>query len=67
MLNIESKGEYAIQQKLETITVLGVHKPSLVTLQGKTVQGWTYEEATEELVVSNAGAELNAQVTLAWK
>jgi len=66
-LNIESKGEYAIQQKLETITVLGVQKPSVVTLQGKTVQGWTYEEATEELVVSNAGVELNAQVTLAWK
>jgi hypothetical protein len=48
-LKIESKGEYAIQQKLETITVLGVRKPAQVTVQGWMVQGWTYEEAIEEL------------------
>ena len=65
-LKIESEGEYVIQQKLETIIVLGVRKPAQVTLQ---VKRWTYEEVTEELVVSNTSISLNGQVTLAcqWK
>ena len=65
-LKIESKGEYAIQQKLETITVLGVQKPAQMTVQGWMVQG-TYEEVTEKLVVSNASVDLNGQVTLSWR
>jgi len=64
-LKIESEGEYAIQQKLETIIVLRVREPAQVTLQGQTVKGWTYEEVTEELVVSNASISLNGQITLA--
>jgi len=63
-LKIASEGEYVIQQKLESIIVLGVRKPAQVTLQGQTVKGWTYEEVTEELVVSNASISLNGQVTL---
>ncbi|KAG1898688.1 glycoside hydrolase family 31 protein [Suillus fuscotomentosus] len=66
-LKIESKGEYTILQKLETITVLGVQKPSQVSLQGSPVKGWTYKEATEELVVSNTSVNLDGQTTLAWK
>ena len=66
MLEIEGNGEYEIQQKLETITVLGVQKPAQVTLRGQTMQGWTYKEGTEELVVSDASIDLNGQVTLAW-
>ncbi|KAJ8584016.1 glycoside hydrolase family 31 protein [Rhizopogon salebrosus TDB-379] len=54
-------------EKLETITVLGVQEPAQVTVQGWMVQGWTYEEATEELVVSNASVDLNGQVTLSWR
>jgi alpha-glucosidase len=65
-LTIESMGEFAIQQKLETITVLGVQKPAEVTLDGP-VQGWTWDEATEALVVSSVSVDLNGQVTLAWK
>ena len=69
MLKIESEGEYVIQQKLETIIVLGVREPAQVTLQGETVKGWTYEEVTEKLVVPYASISLNGQVTLAsqWK
>lgn len=66
-LKIESKGKYTILQKLETITVLGVQKPSQVSLQGSPVKGWTYKEATEELVVSNTSVNLDGQTTLAWK
>ncbi|KAG1730127.1 glycosyl hydrolases family 31-domain-containing protein [Suillus paluster] len=66
-LEIESKGEYAIQQQLETITVLGVQKPTRVTFQGSPFKGWTYEDATKELVVSNASVDLNGQMTLVWR
>ncbi|KAG1814614.1 glycoside hydrolase family 31 protein [Suillus subaureus] len=66
-LKIQSEGAYGIAQKLETITVLGVQKPAQVELQGSSTDGWTYNEATEELVVSNASVDLNGQFTLAWK
>ncbi|KAF9220372.1 glycoside hydrolase family 31 protein [Gyrodon lividus] len=66
-LKIESKGEYSILQKLETITVLGVQKPMTVTLQGKAVHGWSYIASTEELVVSDACVNLNGETTLSWE
>ncbi|KAG1879989.1 glycoside hydrolase family 31 protein [Suillus subluteus] len=66
MLMIDSEGEYEILQMLETITVLGVQKPTQVEFQGSPVEGWTYKEATEELVVSNTSVNLNGQATLAW-
>ncbi|OAX30532.1 hypothetical protein K503DRAFT_705141, partial [Rhizopogon vinicolor AM-OR11-026] len=66
-LKIESDGGYEMQQKLEMITVLGVQKPTQVTLAGGIVQEWTYEETIKELVVSNACVDLNGQVTLTWK
>jgi alpha-glucosidase len=66
-LKIESTGAYGIAQKLETITVLGVQKPTQVESQGSQIKGWTYKGATEELVVSNASVDLNGQFTLAWK
>jgi alpha-glucosidase len=57
-LTIESIGEFAIQQKLKTITMLGMQKPTQVTLD-EPVQGWTWDEATEALVVSNVSVDLN--------
>ncbi|KAG2343401.1 glycoside hydrolase family 31 protein [Suillus weaverae] len=66
-LKIASKGEYAILQKLETITVLGVQMPTQVSFQGSLVKGWTYKEATEELVVLNTSVDLNGQATLVWR
>ncbi|KAJ8584052.1 hypothetical protein M405DRAFT_866522 [Rhizopogon salebrosus TDB-379] len=59
-------GEFAIQQKLKTITMLGVQKPTQVTLD-EPVQGWTWDEATEALVVSDVSVDLNGEVTSAWK
>jgi len=67
VLKIESDGGYEMQQKLETITVLGVLKPTQVTLEGGTVREWTYEETIKELVMSNACVDLNGRVTLTWK
>jgi alpha-glucosidase len=65
-LTIESIGEFAIQQRVKTITMLGVQKPMQVTLD-EPVQGWTWDEATEALVVSDVSVDLNGEVTSAWK
>ncbi|OJA21371.1 hypothetical protein AZE42_07303 [Rhizopogon vesiculosus] len=35
------RGWNEIQQKLDMITILGIHKPSQVPLRGQTVQEWT--------------------------
>ena len=67
-LKIESKGEYSIHQKLETITILGVQEPTTVTLNSEKIQGWSYDSANEELIISNLSIELNAaQTTLGWE
>lgn len=67
-LDIESRGEYSIRQKLETITILGVQQPMAVTLNNETIEGWTYNDANEELIVSNLSTELNAaQTRLSWE
>ena len=67
-LAIESKGEYSIHQQLETITILGVQQPTTVTLADDTIEGWTYNSANEELIISNLSIELNAaQTKLCWE
>ena len=66
-VQIQSEGEYSIEQKLETITVLGVaQKPSKVSIQGQTVANFTYLAATEELVLENLGLGLNEWTTVNW-
>ena len=68
VVQIESKGEYSIHQKLETITILGVQEPITVTLNSEEIQGWTYNAANEELIISNLSTELNAaQTKLSWE
>jgi alpha-glucosidase len=67
-VDIESRGEYSIRQKLETITILGVQQPTAVSLNNKTIEGWTYNGANQELIVSNLTTELNAaQTKLSWE
>ena len=67
-LVIESKGEYWIDPKLETITLLGVQQPTTVMLNSETIEGWTYDGANEELIVSNVCIDLNdAWTKLSWE
>ncbi|KAG9308425.1 glycoside hydrolase family 31 protein [Chiua virens] len=67
-LEIQSKGEYTIVQKLETISILGVQLPTTVTLNSEEVGEWTYNAANEELVVEGLYIELDAaQTILSWK
>ncbi|KAH7882262.1 glycoside hydrolase family 31 protein [Phlebopus sp. FC_14] len=66
-LDIDGQGNYSIHQRLETITILGVQKPTTVTLRGgKNVDGWMYKASTEELVVSDLSVDLNGKTTLSW-
>ncbi|KAF9235080.1 glycoside hydrolase family 31 protein [Melanogaster broomeanus] len=66
-LKIESNGKYSIPQMLETITVLGVKKPTNVNLQGKALGNWSYTPSTEELFVYNLSMNLTLDATLSWK
>lgn len=68
-LKIESKGEYCITQKLETITVLGVpQQPTTVSLNCEPIDEWTYDAANEELVLSNLCIELDtAETKVSWQ
>lgn len=67
-LNIESTGEYNIDQKLETITILGAQRPTTVTVNGGGIEGWTHDVANEELIISGLSIELNAaQTQLCWE
>ncbi|KAI9567845.1 glycoside hydrolase family 31 protein [Boletus coccyginus] len=67
-LDIQSKGEYSIGQKLETITILGVQQPTTVAMNGEKIEGWTYDGANEELIVPSLSVDLNAaQTKLSWE
>ncbi|KAG9005981.1 hypothetical protein FRB93_009082 [Tulasnella sp. JGI-2019a] len=67
-ITIASKGAYTIGQKLEVLTILGVtQKPNTVKVNGKAVVGWTYSAGQQEVVLSNAGLDLNqGMTTLSW-
>ena len=67
-LEIKSKGGYSINQTLDTITILGVQRPTTVKLNSQKIDDWTYDAANEELIVSNLCIDLNAgQTTLKWE
>ncbi|KAH7923368.1 glycoside hydrolase family 31 protein [Leucogyrophana mollusca] len=66
-LKIQSEGAYQIEQKLETVTVLGIQKPTQVTLGGQVISGWSYRGAQEELILSNVTIDLNGCSTLEWR
>ncbi|KAG8869470.1 hypothetical protein FRB97_001206 [Tulasnella sp. 331] len=67
-LVIKSSGEYAVDQKLETVTILGVAKePSAISVNGKTVGGWSYSTAQQEIVLPSASVDLNEEtITIGW-
>ncbi|KAF5346403.1 hypothetical protein D9758_012755 [Tetrapyrgos nigripes] len=79
-LRINSEGEFEIEQKLVNVTVLGVGKvPGSVRVDGEEVSrntgtGWSWKEATEELIVQigngngngTNGIDLNEEHVLEW-
>lgn len=66
-MQIQAKGLFNVDQKLQDITVLGIKEPNEVTFQGQTIKNWAYLEAQDKLVVSAINAKLNEPGTLAWR
>lgn len=65
---ITSHGTFKIQQKLTTITILGVHtKPKTVNVQGVPVVNVEYVEGNEKLVIHDLDQGLDNAVSIRWK
>ncbi|PSR99298.1 hypothetical protein PHLCEN_2v4157 [Hermanssonia centrifuga] len=69
-LKISGSGSFALQETLETVTVLGVgnteKRPTTVSVQEKEVSGWEYVPAQQKLVLSGLGLSLNHNLTITW-
>ncbi|KAI0714693.1 glycosyl hydrolases family 31-domain-containing protein [Earliella scabrosa] len=71
-LSIHHVGNFKVEQKLETVTVLGVRtrgaKPREVSANGRRVdeEMWEFDEWLERLVVKDLSADLNRAVVLRW-
>ncbi|KZT00896.1 glycoside hydrolase family 31 protein [Laetiporus sulphureus 93-53] len=70
-LSIRSAGDYSIEQALESVTVLGVGatKPSTVIVQNAALEdaSWEYDEAKQELVMSDLELDLNGAIEISWQ
>ncbi|RPD64745.1 hypothetical protein L227DRAFT_560555 [Lentinus tigrinus ALCF2SS1-6] len=69
-LAISSTGDYIVEQKLDTVTVLGVgaDKPGSVQVDGQDVDesSWEFDAGLERLVVKGLGVDLNKGASLTW-
>ena len=65
-LKISGSGTFSVQQKLESVTVLGTEKPTGVSMNGKTVESWEYLEAQQKVVISGLTVDLNVASTIVW-
>ena len=68
-LEIEHSGSYRIEQKLETVTLLGAAKtkPTEVVVNGERVSGFEFDAGVERLVVKEIQIDLNERTTITWK
>ncbi|KAI0354754.1 hypothetical protein OH77DRAFT_1496667 [Trametes cingulata] len=67
-LTIAANGDFNVEQKLETVTVLGAAsaKPNEVKVNGETVDNWEFNEGLERLVIKQLGVDLNRATTVTW-
>lgn len=65
-LSISGAGDFSVQEKLDTVTVLGAAKPTAVLVQGKSAQSWEYSDDQERLVISNLSLNLNILSSITW-
>ncbi len=80
-LAIEAQGDFRVEQKLESVTILGVRggKPRAVSLRAGTSEtsettpslqleaaDWEFDEGLERLVLKNLGVDLNGGATVSW-
>jgi len=67
---IHSKGSFHIEQKLDTLTILGISsKPNGVSVGGKSVKSdnWTFAAAQQKLVLGDLTLDLNQDSTISWQ
>jgi len=66
-LSTTAAGEYAINQTLGSVTILGVKsQPQNVTVMGSAASNFTYEEALQRLNVTALQGDLNNDFSLNW-
>lgn len=65
-LDIMSHGSFKVDQKLDTVTILGTAQPSEVRIHGHAVQGWKYLSAQQKLVINKVGLDLNGAAVITW-
>lgn len=65
-LKISTQGNFHVSQKLDTITILGMSKPSNVIINGKSVKSFEYLPAQQKLVISKLSIDLNHAVNVKW-
>ncbi|KAJ8082762.1 hypothetical protein PM082_008618 [Marasmius tenuissimus] len=66
-LEIHADGGFNIGQPLEEITILGVsERPSEVTAQNDSIATWDYDEALQQLKLSNLTIDLNGNQVIMW-
>jgi alpha-glucosidase len=66
-LRISGAGSFAVQQRLERVTVLGVRSaPARVSVQGGGAVAFSYEEDLQRLNVSGLALSLNDDASVRW-
>lgn len=65
-LRVQSEGTFRAAQTLESATILGEAKPSVVKVGGEKVKSWEYTEPVQRLVGSGLKVDLNGATTVAW-
>lgn len=67
-VTVSAAGEFAIEQKLTQVTLLGVQEPQSVALNGAAIAAdkLQYDGDLEKLVVTHDGIDLNEAFTLVW-
>ncbi|KAH7869303.1 glycosyl hydrolases family 31-domain-containing protein [Lentinula edodes] len=66
-LAISSNGNFAVEQKLQQITILGVTAdPTDVSVSGITAENWQFIPELQKLVIYNLALDLNGAQTVSW-
>ncbi|KAI0338173.1 glycoside hydrolase family 31 protein [Trametopsis cervina] len=65
-VKILTRGDFHVTQKLDTITILGVSKPSEVIVQGQPTKSFSYSDKQQKLVLDGLSVDLNRDVTISW-
>ena len=66
-LTISSEGTFNVKQPLDTVTILGTLKPSVVKANGKEITSWQYLDAVQKLVLSGQSFNLNDGAEISWR